>query len=144
MRVLSVQAWIDGRDLLHITPTRLYWEHLDYAAVGRLGGANEPTKILMRSYAGLVRRVPWYPDWNCPDWECRNYHANSSAFGFGMLPLPSQYQLVSVAVLEERESITVLQYPSAQNGYETIVDFNDDDWGGAAWYAVQLVINPVQ
>ena len=143
IRVLSVQAWIDGRDLLHISPNGLYWHHLDYAAVGRLEGANQPTKILMRSYAGLSRRAPWHPEWNCPDWECRDYQTDSSTFRFG-LPLPSKYQLISVGILQERQSITVYQYPSAANGYETIIDFNDDGWGGADWYAIQLVVNPVK
>lgn len=143
LQVLTVQGYIDGRDWLYISPNRLYWHHLDYAAVGRWGGVDEPTKLFMKYTNKLNQRVAWSPDWKCPYWDCYSYETNSSPYYFG-LPLPEHYALTNIQVLQARESITVQQYPSADNGYVTIIDFNDDYWGGADWYAVQLTFRRLE
>ena len=63
MRV-DIEAMIDGRDLLIIQGDTLQWHHLDYAAVGRHLGANEPT--IISTWLGdtlVMDQVNWIPDW---------------------------------------------------------------------------------
>jgi hypothetical protein len=67
---------------------------------------------------------------------------DSSILPLGM-PLPSEYQLTDFQVQQGRSSLTVYQYPSLSNDYTTILDFNDDLWGGADWYAAQLTFAPL-
>jgi hypothetical protein len=145
LQTLTVTAWIDGRDLLFIHPGKLSWHHLDYAAPGRLGGANLPTKLLMSHSRRSRQDVSWIPDWPCPpeNYECRDLQVKSSNFLMG-LRLPSKYQLVDMQIVRAREQLRVKQYPSADNHYTTIIDFNDNNWGGADWYEVQLTFGPVQ
>ncbi|MGA8150060.1 MAG: hypothetical protein WB952_03865 [Terriglobales bacterium] len=139
---LSVTAWIDGRDLLYITPNGIHWHHLDYAAVGRLGGQNLPAGLFMNRRGPNTLDLSWIPGWPCVSWECRGEEMDSSSFVLGE-PLPSQYQLTGFKVIRARYSVRVYQYPSADNEYTTIIDFNDDPSGGADWYTVKLTFAPL-
>jgi hypothetical protein len=136
---LTVTGLIDGRDLFYITPTTLHWHHLDFAVVGRYGGANFPTGLLMDKRAPNTQYLSWIPDWPCKEWECRNEEVDSSIFQLDF-PLTPHYQLTGLKVIQAPPggSITVYQYPSADNGYTTIIDFNDDPLGGPHWYRVLL------
>jgi hypothetical protein len=61
---IDIQAFIDGRDQLIIQGNTLQWDHIDYAAVGRYLGANEPT-IITTTLNGVTQlnQTDWYPTW---------------------------------------------------------------------------------
>lgn len=141
LKTLTLTAWIDGRDLLYITPDSIHWHHLDFAAVGRLGGQNLPTGLFMNKRGPSTLHFSWIPDWPCQQWECRGEEVDSSSFAL-VVPLPAQYQLTGFKVIRARDSASVYQYPDLDNQYTTIIDFNDDPGGGADWYTVTLTFAP--
>lgn len=151
LTVLTVSAWTDGRDLLYITPTSIYWHHMDFAPPGwwpdnGQDHNNLPTNLIMQSSGTVPTQVVgWIPQWQCPPENpgCYSLAVDSSTLMLG-LPLPAQYQLTGYKVIRARSSLGVYQYPSAGNGYTTIIDFNDDPPGGATWYTVQLTLAPVE
>jgi hypothetical protein len=136
---LTVTAFVDGRDLFYMTPQKIHWHHLDYEVVGRYGGRNWPTGLLMDRQAPNTQYLSWIPDWPCHSWSCGGEEVDSSEFTLDF-PLPSRYQLKDLKVLQAPDggSVTVYQYPSADNGYTTIIDFNDDPLGGPHFYQVLL------
>lgn len=136
---VTITAFVDGRDLFYMTPKKLHWHHLDYEVVGRYGGRNWPTGLLMDRQAPNTQYLSWIPDWPCHNWSCEGEQVDSSKFALDF-PLPSRYQLVDLKVLQAPDggSVTVYQYPSADNGYTAIIDFNDDPLGGPHFYQVQL------
>lgn len=141
---VTVTAWVDGRDLLYITPSSVHWQHLDLALPGKRN-ANYPTGFVMANVdPDLALVMNWFPRWKCPPENpgCYSLEVDSSILPLGM-PLPSEYQLTDFQVQQGRSSLTVYQYPSLSNDYTTILDFNDDLWGGADWYAAQLTFAPL-
>ena len=62
--VLDISAYIDGRDLLIVHGDTLQWHHLDYAAVGRWHGTNQPT-IISTSLDSIaqINNMLWVPRW---------------------------------------------------------------------------------
>jgi hypothetical protein len=139
---VDIQAYTDGRDLLIVRGDTLQWDHLDYAAVGRLGGANEPT-IISTTLNGspISTNYNWYPDWPEPPPAEIRYPAYSSIFT-GLAPsFPSQNYSASLNVVSARYSLSIYSFPSAANGYALTLDFNDDPPGGAAWYEAKVTID---
>jgi hypothetical protein len=92
----------------------------------------------------LALVINWFPRWECPPENptCYGLEADSSMLPLA-IPLPSQYQLTDLEVIQGRHSLTVYQYPGVSNDYTCVLDFNDDPWGGADWYAVQLTFAPL-
>lgn len=137
---LTISADIDGRDILVLNGD-MYWNHYDFAAVGRHYGKNEPTYITeVVDGVTTLNNYAWVPAWpsDAPD-EVR-YQATSSTFT-GLAPgLPSQDMDVQFTALQARSSLTMLQYPSSTNNYTIMLDFNDDPVGSDAWYTAQLKI----
>ena len=135
---LTVTALVDGRDLFFLTPKDLHWHHLDFVVVGHYYG-NWPTGLLMDRQAPNTQYLSWIPIWPCSDWSCNGEQVDSSTLTLAF-PLPSRYQIKGLKVLQAPDggSATVYQYPSADNHYTTIIDFNDDPLGGPHWYQVLL------
>ena len=142
---LSVTALVDGRDLLYITPQAIHWHHLDYVAVGLYGG-NFPTGLAMNNHKPNRQYLSWIPQWPCPpdNPACVWLQVDSSEFRFAS-PLPSQYQLTKLSVTQAPGggSVSVYQSPDPDNGYITIVDFNDDPLGGPHFYTAVLAFAPI-
>ncbi len=136
---IDVSAYIDGRDQLIIKDDTLQWHHLDYAAVGRHGGHDYPTTV--STYLdGVVQMndFDWTPVWN-ESGEIR-HEAYSEIFD-GLTPsLPSGPMTVSLTPLQSRNATTIWQYPDSTNDFTLIVEFNDNQSGGAAWYESSLTI----
>jgi hypothetical protein len=132
---VSVRAYIDGQDYLHIAGSQLRWEHKAYSAVGLHGGSNHPTVLTTTlDGAAVMDGYEWTPAW--PDGTSGGKW--SSPFD-GLTPaVPGQAELLTVNVVRARGSISVLQGPSEANGWETVLDFNDKSAGMADWYEVEL------
>lgn len=139
---VEIWAYIDGRDRLHMTPYSIWWEHFDYAAVGRFFGANEPTYLFVREATRngeTSQRIDWIPSWNAPpgNYELRDVYAVSAPYALPF-PTPVKNPDLLVTGLEARERLTTIQSPTAGNGYELVLEFNDYRSGGPAWYGVRL------
>jgi len=138
---LDITAYIDGRDQLIIHGNTLQWHHFDFAAVGRWGGANLPTTLSTTlDGAPVLTNFNWIPDWPLPPPNEIRFEALSSVFS-GLIPnLPDSSITVTLAPIQARDSVSIVQSPSVSNGQTLIVEFNDDPSGGPAYYEVLLTI----
>jgi len=125
---LHFLAWIDGSDYLHIQGNNVWYVHRNFQYPG-LWAANNPT---------YVNGDPWYPVWP-DDWGYDDYGQRSLDTYTNLNPPQPSYEIeITLEVIQAREEISIVQYPSSSNGYETIVLLNDDSPGGAAWYEFKL------
>jgi len=136
---VEITAYIDGRDRLIIRGGTMQWDHLDWAAVGRHGGLNEPTIITTTSRGQtILDGVEWVPQWSAePPDEIRSPEI-SSVFT-GLVPLlDAGIQTVELEVLSARREVWIVEQPSAANDYAVIVEFNDNMAIAADWYTIRL------
>ena len=131
---LDVQAYTDGRDDLIIQGNTLQWDHFDFAAPGRLDGVNYPT-IITTTLNGMTQMngVDWIPTWPDPPPDPIRFQALSLVFT-GLTPTIPDTTDVTLTVINARDSMSIVQMPSASNGFTTLLEFNDDPSAGAAWY----------
>jgi hypothetical protein len=129
--ILNIRAYIDGKSQIVITGNTLYWRHLDFDAPGRweLGESNQPT------YLNGVRWEPTWPD--IPDPTNESCNCNSSIYR-GIPNLARTNQRVWLDLVQGRERISVIQQPNADNDYTFILELDDNSYGGAEWYEVNL------
>lgn len=131
---IGVRAWIDGRSRLVLDGASARWEHLDFAAPGRLecnvGAQVQPT---------FIDGDAWYPEWpDRPDCENRDCGCDSSVFLGLHQPVPEAEIFPELEVLQGRGSCTLVDWPVAENGYRIVVEFDDNAWGGADWYEIDV------
>jgi hypothetical protein len=132
---LDVTADIDGRDDLIIVGDTLQWQHFDFTPVG-LHNPDYPSTILTTTLNGVteLNSYAWTPTWP----NGTGSGAMSSVFS-GLSPsVPLQDMTVTLDVEQARDSLTLVQLPSATNGFTTVLEFNDDGFGGDALYEGQL------
>src|SRR3972149_4728298 len=127
---LNISAYIDGPSHIIVRDDAVSWHHLDWAAPGRLDGANEPT---------YLNGVAWYPTWpDIPD--PGNYFCDCDSSTYvGVPALAMQAQIASLEIVQAREIVTIIQQPEAGNDYTLILEFNDNSYGGAEWYEINIV-----
>jgi hypothetical protein len=126
---ITVEAFIDGRSQLIISGNTAQWQHFDASAPGipQNPGENYPT---------IINSVNWIPTWSGDPSNCGG--CPSSVFS-GVCPgLSAVTQPVALNIIQARQSVTIIQQPSAGNSYTLIVEFNDNIPGGAAWYIIEL------
>ncbi len=136
-RVVHVQAWIDGRSQLILTGATAQWQHFDFAAPGRLncdtGSPSEPTNLDF---------IAWNPVW--PDVpSCENRFCGgcfSDVYSGISPPLPATEFRPSVVPWSIRGDVSIVDLPSSTNGFQTVIEFNDNSYGGADWYEFDLNI----
>ncbi len=132
---LHVRAWIDGRSQLVLDDTAAYWQHFEFAAPGRLecnlGAESQPT---------WIDGDAWYPNWaDRPDCENRDCGGCTSSTFYGLhQPIPDAELFPHLNVLQGRGTCTIVELPVATNGYRVVVEFNDNNWNGAAWYEIEM------
>lgn len=128
-QTLRIEALIDGHSQLVLKGNTAEWRQMEWAAPGRWEGRHEPTRI-----NGLA----WLPAWpDVPDSENRDCNCSSDVYS-GISPaLPAIAADLALRSIQARDSVSIAQYPAADNGFTTIVDFYDG-WGGAEWYIVEL------
>ena len=139
---VEIDALIDGRDQLIIGPGTLQWEHFDKAVVGRHSqpeGTGLPTYLTVTLGSSVLHNNDaWTPDWpsSVPyppnDWYLRDINAFSSILTD---PALGDWKATSASVTSTgRQPVSIIQNPTAANGYTTIVEFNDNPIGSSAWY----------
>ncbi len=140
---MEVRAFIDGRDDLHVQGDRVWWEHGDFAGPGLLGAADQPTFLSTTTTSG-TSDVTWCPVWsdgcNTCDGSCDELRAPTVSEPDETLStsLPAEAQDVVLTRAACRGSCTIVQQPSAEDGYELVVELDDDRICGADWYDVAL------
>lgn len=133
---IHVRAWIDGRSRLVLDGAMAHWEHLDFAAPGRLdchlGAEIQPT---------FIDGDAWYPQWpDVPDCENRDCGCVSSLFTRLHQTIPEVEVFPEFEVMAGRGTCMLVEWPVAENGYRIVVEFDDNAWSGADWYEVDLAI----
>jgi hypothetical protein len=138
--VYNVRALIEGQSRLEVLvpvgsplPSSFQWHHIKGVAPGRLGG----------TFPTAINGELWEPMWpDLPDPENRDCDCESSEFG--MLPDPDwPYTWPYSVVLELVEarggenSVRIVHAPSPDD-YWLVVEFDDTDTDGAAWYVVNI------
>ena len=138
---LQVSALIDGRSLLHVTPTGILWEHLDFAGPGMLDGQTVPTNI-SATIAGVSSSIAWCPIWangcNTCDGSCGELRQPMRSLPLDFHAFPGSLTSFALTACDGRSSCRLAQAPTASNGFEAIIDFNDDPPGGDANYSATL------
>jgi hypothetical protein len=132
--VIPIEVLIDGRSRLEFTPGSVQWHHLDFAAPGRHVFQDLPTTI---------GDQVWYPAWpDIPDQENRDCNCYSDQFPFSV-PWDST-KIVTLQIIEARESVSIIEHPTNENGGRLVIEFDDNSQGGSAWYRINLVISDTQ
>ena len=127
---IHIEALIDGKSQLILSGNTLQWHHLDYAAPGRHGFREEPT---------IVNDATWFPIWpNVPNEENRFCDCFSDAFKSVKLTQLKTAESVDVDLIQSRGETEIVQYPSKQNGYTLILEFDDNAIGGSDNYIVEV------
>ena len=134
---IEIQAQIDGRDHLILKGGTAQWHHLDFAAVGRENGGNAPTLI-----GGMVREaytsIFWLPTWPSPPPAEIRFEAQSSVLQGLQPPIPAEAARWQVQKVFGRGDVTIVEQPASANAYSLIVEFDDNRFGGSAFYGVVL------
>lgn len=134
---IEIQAQIDGRDRLILKGNTAQWHHLDFAAVGRENGGNAPTLI-----GGMIRdtdtAIFWLPTWPAPPPAEIRFEARSSVLQGLQPPLPADEARWQVKKVFGRGHVTIVEQPTHANSYALTVEFDDNRFGGSAFYGIVL------
>ena len=137
----EIEAYIDGRDILVIQGNKITWNHLNYAAVGRHLGKNEPT--IINTYLNnilVLDQNEWLPTWpEDPPAQIR-YVASSSTFDALSPSLPQTAMSVTLNPLEARSQLSIYQYPTLSNDFTLMISFDDRGLSSSSWYKCELMI----
>jgi len=129
---VHISAFIDGKSELIIENNLMFWHHSDFAAPGRWNGNDFPT---------IVNGVDWLPTW--PQ-SGRNDFCNCySSTIAGLIPVLSNLKDFSVNVKTGRGLVSLLDTPSKGNNYRMEIEFDDNPFGGAAWYDIEIFYSRV-
>ena len=128
---MRISAWIDGRSQLILKGNTAQWHHFDANAPGREGGVTEPT---------IINGINWFPVWPGDPGDPNNNSCDcdSDLFNGVRPPLPDEDMTVVLREIAVREEVSIIQQPSAGNDYTLIIEFNDNEPGGADWYTVEF------
>jgi hypothetical protein len=132
---VTVRALIDGRSQLRLKGFTARWQHFDWSAPGVHGGQYEPT---------YIDGVAWHPNWDNSDIdpEVRIPKSMSDAFDGLNPPIPAAPMTVTLQKIRCRENASIVQEPTADNDFTTVVEFNDDATPGSTWYEVKVTFMP--
>jgi hypothetical protein len=114
-RQFTVKAFIDARDVVKVSGTKLWFEH----ETGSLPGMNI-----------FVNRKAWSPSWT----------SNVSTAFVGLNPAfrPHDPQKIQITKRVGRGTVSVAEFPSPANEETLAVRIDDEEIGGADWYEVVI------
>jgi len=125
---IGVEAYIDGRSQLIIRGNTAQWQHFEASAPGIPQNPSE-------NFPTTINSANWIPLWSGDPSNCNGCF--SSVFS-GVCPgLSAVTQTVALNIIQTRDSVSIIQQPSAGNNYTLIVEFNDPS-GGGFWYIIEL------
>jgi hypothetical protein len=129
---IAVEAFVDGRSRLILKKRSAVWHHLDFAAPGRWASSNHPT---------IINGEEWFPVWpDVPDAENAFCNCFSDVFKDVDPAVHHAAAPVVVRIRHARGIVAILQQPSAENDYVLVVEFDDNPYGGAATYLIDLLL----
>jgi hypothetical protein len=135
---IRIEADIDGRSQLILSPGSAQWHHYDYAAPGRLvdvGFCGRPQMTLPT----IIDGIEWYPEWpDAPTEENRDCNCLSDSYEGIERRIPPGDLTPVLQRIQHRWPPAIVQYPTEANGYTTIIEFNDNGYNCAATYVVEL------
>jgi hypothetical protein len=138
---IQVSALIDGQSLLHIIPDGIYWEHISKAGPGLHASQTLPTSVTA-TIAGTTTSTDWCPIWengcNTCDGSCGELRDPMFANPFFLQVLPKPLQHFELSACNGRNTCTLAQAPDASNGFDAIIDFDDVDPPGPAYYSATV------
>ncbi|HEV3125125.1 MAG TPA: hypothetical protein VG266_11170 [Candidatus Dormibacteraeota bacterium] len=120
---LTIRAFIDGRSDLILQGESAQWHQFDFSVPGKNGGNNFPT---------IIHGDKWFPTW--PPLGGNNDCSGCYSDVFHDADLPGKFSAVTLKAISCRESCTL-----TTNGSQLTVHYDDNTFGGAAWYVVKLV-----
>jgi len=127
----GVAAEIDGLDQLILQENTMQWNHLDFAAPGRLAGVNAPTFIMSGDFS--TTNGYWIPEWSAPPpAEIRQPELSSILTELPTLKTTSWY----VQKIIGRGEVTIVEQPLFNN--KLIIQLDDYSYPGAMPYAIRL------
>ena len=84
----------------------------------------------------------WTPDWSLPVPDEIRFEEYSSVLT-GLDPvIPSQDMTVSLVAIDARSVMQIVQNPTADNAFTTIIEFDDNAAISDAWYRGVLIFSP--
>ena len=134
---IEIQAHIDGRDHLLLKGDTMQWHHFDFAAVGRERGSNSPT-IVGGLSASPYTLILWLPVWPSPPPDEIRLEALSSVLSGVNPSIPSDGAPWQVEKVFGRGEVNITEQPNQANGFTLILEFDDNAFGGSAFYGVVL------
>jgi hypothetical protein len=127
---IRIEALIDGRSQLILSENTAQWHHLDFAAPGRHEFRDEPT---------VINGVDWFPVWpDIPNEENRDCDCFSDVFEEVDPPLPFAETNIVLKTIRSRNVTKIIQYPTNENDFELIIEFDDNAPGGSDDYIVEI------
>ncbi|MBI5388256.1 MAG: serine/threonine protein kinase [Verrucomicrobia bacterium] len=120
--IITIKAFIDGRDTIKIQGNKVWWEHELGCFPGDPQGGNAPT---------FINGIAWRPKWG---------GSNSIPFE-ALVPVfrPKSTAQVTLNKVSDRGDAAISELPTPANNDTLSVYFNDDEEGGADWYEVSIL-----
>jgi serine/threonine protein kinase len=119
--IITIKAYIDGRDILKIQGDKIWWEHEEAGFPGDPKGGNQPT---------FINGLAWRPQWDGTN--SIPFEPLAPAFS---PKFPAQVTLTKVT---GRGDAAISELPTPANNNTLSVYFNDDP-PGADCYEVSIV-----
>lgn len=135
---IRIEANIDGRSRLMLRGNTAQWHHIDFAAPGRLDdpGYCGHSQLYLPT---IINDVEWFPEWpDVPTPENRSCNCSSDTFEEVAPALPASARTPVLNVIQGRYRTQIVQAPGADNDYTTIIEFDDNPYGCASNYIVEL------
>jgi len=134
---IQVGSYIDGEDYLHIQGNTMWWQYGTYTPVGQpRGDVPDTTTQISTTLNGIpVESTSFQPTFS------NGFFQPSDSFTFNPALPSSGINSVSFVATSYRQYLGILQYPNGVNGETLILDFNDNDPGGAAYYEGTVTVN---
>lgn len=121
---VTIQALVDGRDLIYIHGNKICIQHLLNQFIGKYNDSNIPVSI--------NGKEQWHPTWN---------EAISDEYTFSnevpALPTSGEWNESNMKVKYVTTglgNVEVVKYPNAENNYTLIIKADDHLPSGAHWY----------
>jgi hypothetical protein len=140
----TFRAYIDGESELIIAGNTVQWHNLQWDVPGITSedGEDEDSNYPTTITTADMGAEDWFPEWPTGTFG----EQYSTVFNGLNRPLPDGVQIDSLVVTEQRDpddpagqgSVSIMQLPLSGNNYTLIINFDDADPAGAAWYTVEL------
>ena len=132
-RTFTVSAVIDGESQLWMRGNTAQWYAMNFAAPGRLEGANDPT---------IINGKAFYPTWpDVPDAENRDCSCMSGIFRGFKPSVPDNYVNATMHILQGRGPVYFTSLPAKVTNQYLTLDFHDEEYPGAALYVVEVILD---